>query len=130
MNELLRLRLPANAAFIAVAREAVVALARGLGFAEMERDALRLSVGEACNNAVEHGGPKSALTLCCFADSARLVIEISNPGEPFLPETAAVMPEPDAEGGRGRPIMEALMDEVEYVLTSGETVVRLTKRLP
>ena len=130
MTELLRLRLPASVVFIGVAREAVVSLARGLGFSEDARDALRLAVGEACNNAVEHGGPKTMLTLRCLQEAPFLVVELSNEGSPFLPDESATMPNPDAERGRGRALMETLMDAVEYETHESNTLVRLKKMLP
>ena len=130
MTELLRLRLPATAVFVGVAREAVASLARGLGFAPDDRDALRLAVGEACNNAVEHGGPKAILTLSCSQDTSFLVVEVANSGEAFVPEGSAAMPDVDAEHGRGRALMETLMDSVEYEKTGRQTLVRLKKKLP
>ena len=130
MTELLRLRLPATAVFVSVAREAVVSLARGLGFASDDRDALRLAVGEACNNAVEHGGPKAILTLSCSQDASFLIVEVANNGGAFVPEGSASMPDADAEHGRGRALMQTLMDSVEYEETGRQTLVRLKKRLP
>lgn len=130
ITELLRLRLPTDNAFVTVAREAVVSVARQLRFPEPEREALRLAVGEACNNTVEHGGRHGMLTLRCLRDYEFLIVEISNGGEGVLPSTPATMPDASAEGGRGRALMEALTDSVEYAVEAGETTVRLKKRLP
>ena len=35
----------------------------------------------------------------------------------------------DAEGGRGRALMHALTDRVEYMTQPGRTIVRLVKRI-
>jgi serine/threonine-protein kinase RsbW len=129
-KQLLRLCLPNDSAFVSVAREAVVSIARQLRFPEAEREALRLAVGEACNNAVEHGGERGMLTLRCLRDYEYLIIEVSNAGEGSLPHAPAAMPDASAEGGRGRALMEALTDGVEYQVGEGETTVRLKKRLP
>lgn len=129
-EQLVRLRLPTDSAFVSVAREAVVSVARKLRFPEAEREALRLAVGEACNNAVEHSDARGMLTLRCLKDHEFLIIEVSNAGEGQLPETPATMPDAGAEGGRGRALMEALTDGVEYQIGQGETLVRLKKRLP
>lgn len=130
MTELLRLRLPTDNAFVSVAREAVVSVARKERIKEPDREALRLAVGEACNNAVEHSGPRGMLTLRCLRDHAFLYVEVSNSGEGALPDSPAAMPDANAEGGRGRALMEALTDGVEYLVADGETLVRLKKRLP
>ncbi len=129
-EQLVRLRLPTDSAFVSVAREAVVSVARKLRFPEAEREALRLAVGEACNNAVEHSGERGMLTLRCLKDFEFLIVEVSNAGEGQLPKTPAAMPDASAEGGRGRALMEALTDGVEYLIADGETTVRLKKRLP
>ena len=128
-EQLLRLRLPTDSAFVSVAREAVVSVARKLRFPEAEREALRLAVGEACNNAVEHAGVRGMLTLRCLQDYEFLIIEVSNAGEGKLPDAPIAMPDASAEGGRGRALMEALTDGVEYFVGEGETTVRLKKRL-
>ena len=130
MTELLRLRLPTDSAFVSVAREAVVSVARKERLPEAEREALRLAVGEACNNAVEHGGVRGMLTLRCLRDYEFLIVEVSNAGDAPLPASPAAMPDASAEGGRGRALMEALTDGVEYLIVEGETTVRLKKRLP
>ncbi|WP_395092882.1 ATP-binding protein [Armatimonas sp.] len=130
MTELLRLRLPTDNAFVSVAREAVVSVARKLRFPEAEREALRLAVGEACNNTVEHGDERGMLTLRCLHDYEFLIVEVSNAGEGALPSSPAAMPDASAEGGRGRALMEALTDSVEYFVGEGQTLVRLKKRLP
>lgn len=128
--ELLRLRLPASVVFVSVAREAVVSLARGLGFDQDSRDALRLAVGEACNNAVEHGGPRAVLSLRCLQEEGFFVAEVANTGGAFVPAGSAAMPDGNAEHGRGRALMETLMDAVEYETQGSDTLVRLKKRLP
>jgi serine/threonine-protein kinase RsbW len=131
VSELLRLRLPADPVFVSVARESVVSLARGLGFNAEDREALRLAVGEACNNAAEHGGDREMFTLRCLQDSITLVVEIVSAPSGFQPEAAAQMPlDANAEHGRGRALMEALMDSVAYELTAESLTVRLKKRLP
>lgn len=130
MIELLRLRLPTDNAFVSVAREAVVSIARKERIKEPDREALRLAVGEACNNAVEHSGERGMLTLRCLKDHTFLYVEVSNDGEGTLPDAPATMPDGSAEGGRGRALMEALTDGVEYLISEGVTTVRLKKHLP
>ena len=130
MTELLRLRLPANAAFATVARESVVSLARGLGFSEDERAGIRLAVGEACNNAVDHAGGRAMFTLQCFQDDDALVVDVESRLPDAAPNVPVTMPSAEAEHGRGRALMEALSDHVEYENIAAGFRVRLRKSLP
>ena len=55
-------------------------------------------------------------------------IATTYPGEPFDPAPPSA-PDLDQLTGRGRFLMAALMDTVEYTFPPGETIVRLAKRL-
>lgn len=128
-QELINLDLPARPPFVALARDAVFAVASELGLPEHERDALRLAVGEACNNAVLHGSEDTRMAVRCRRVGDQIVIEVENEGG-FAPGAPAEMPDPAAEGGRGRALMEALADGVEYRVSLAKTLVRLRKTLP
>jgi serine/threonine-protein kinase RsbW len=133
-NEILRLRIPGAAEHIAIARSAVDAVGEGLHLSDEARMAVRLAVGEACANAVRHakgsgpsGGP---VVVVCRAGADTLEIDVRNRGNGFHPGSRATMPPPEAlaEQGRGRALMELLMDSVEYLSVQGDTVVRMRKR--
>lgn len=127
-DDLLILHLPARPEFVATVRDAVGDLADDLGLTAPEQDALRLAVGEACSNAAQHGSPNDLMTVRCRCDGPEFVVEVENPGD-FQPTTDAVMPDSSAESGRGRALMEALTDRVEYIPSSGRTIVRLRKAI-
>lgn len=125
------LRLPARSFYISVARAATKAFSALLPFANDERGAIELAVGEACDNAVRYSDDDAEhfdMRLCVAEDS--LIIEISNVGGGFVPDGPAVMPDAFAEHGRGLALMEHLMDEVEYLPGKDRTTVRMRKRIP
>jgi serine/threonine-protein kinase RsbW len=135
-KEILRLRIPGAAEHIAIARNAVDAVGEELHLSNEARMAVRLAVGEACDNAVRHakrsglsGGP---VVVVCRAGATTLEIDVRNRGNGFYPGSRATMPSPEAlaEQGRGRALMELLMDSVEYLTVQGDTVVRMRKRRP
>ena len=126
---------PARPEQVGRARRRVAGFVEGLGWAEDDVDALALAVGEACNNAVSHGGDaRDAATVgisCSLLDPARVQVEIQNRGNGFHPDIPALshLPDPDlfATCGRGFALMSALVDDVQVLSTGADTIVRLTQ---
>jgi anti-sigma regulatory factor (Ser/Thr protein kinase) len=93
-------------------------------------DDIILAVGEAFANAVAHGSGSryEQVGLTVWAWPKSVTIELRYPGEPFDASPPGP-PDLDQLTGRGRFLMSAVMDAVEYDFPPGETIVRLTKRL-
>lgn len=123
------LRVPRRPEAVAVARAAVDRLAEEMGFGDIDRASINLAVAEACNNAVLHG-TRDPVTVRCQRRGDAIEIEIASMGAPFQPSVPASMPAATSESGRGRALMEGMMDTVEYIDESCGTRVRLRKRLP
>lgn len=137
VRELVELRIPGRCEYIGVAREAVAAVAEQLHLSRDDRAAVKLAVGEACNNAVFHARRNCPDSSGCVIIACRLLtpddlleIDVTNQGNGFHPEHPAPMPEAEvlAEHGRGLPLMEMLVDSVEYLSRNGNTTVRLRKK--
>jgi serine/threonine-protein kinase RsbW len=84
-RQILNFEIPAFPDYVGVVRKAVVELARNLGFTKNEVDELKLAVGEALSNAVQHCTPRTgdrciAVTLAITPEG--LVVEISNQADP------------------------------------------------
>jgi len=105
-----------------------MAWARSRGLTADQEDSLRLGLGEAIGNAVVHATQSGEFNITAYTDSSGLVIELDSPGS-FHPMEPAVMPGPSAERGRGRALMAALLDSVEYLPSENRTVVRMRKVL-
>jgi len=99
---------------------------------------IKVAVGEACTNAIEHGCPSSpaaqVIMVCCDLKDEGLEITVKDPGKGFDPATAtrqhrqgtAVL----TERGLGMLLIESLMDEVHFDSIPGNgTQVRMLKRL-
>lgn len=126
--------IPGLPQYIGVARQAVDAVSENLQLSADDRMAVRLAVGEACNNAVFHSSlphPDSAIgrvVVACRVLPDALEIDVENDGNGYHPTSAGhSMPGPFAEHGRGVPLMEMLMDSVEYLSRCGNTIVRMRK---
>ena len=135
-NEVVRLQIPGEMRYISIARQAIDAVSEQLDLSVDARMAVKLAVGEACNNAVQHtqSGQEQdgSLLIACRVEPEALEIDVTNPGNGFHPDEPAQMPASEmlAEHGRGMALMEMVMDSVEYLSEDGNTTVRMRKRRP
>lgn len=83
----IQLSFPSEFGFEKVAREAVAAFARRVGFDQSQIEDLKTALGEACINAIEHGNQQLShlrVDVHCVCDGQRLVVEIYDRGlKPF-----------------------------------------------
>lgn len=140
-NEVIRMQIPGELRYVGIARQAVDAVSEQLHLPGDMRMAVKLAVGEACNNAVLYArraephsgdGDCEAVVIACRVRPDTLEIDVTNGGNGFHPGAPAPMPSGEdlAEHGRGMALMEMVMDSVEYLSDNGNTTVRMRKRLP
>jgi serine/threonine-protein kinase RsbW len=134
------LRLPNRPEFVAVARLTVAAVACRMGFDVSEIEDIKVAVGEACTNAIEHGVPAEhtaeMVTISCAIEEKALRITVHDPGIGFDPSAAPGAPSHGAstatltEGGLGLLLIQALMDDVDVSCVPEDgTRVRMVKHL-
>jgi len=119
----LRQRLPAEPSVLAPLRRAMRRWLRELDADPEVVEAILVACGEACTNAIQHA---------YGAREGFLEIEFSHAGgtvEMAVRDAGAWRPPTGAEGGRGIPLMQGLMDAVEVESSPGGTVVRMRKRI-
>lgn len=90
---------------------------------------LMLATTEAVANAIEHGEPcePRGIYLRLEAGDGTIGVEVCDCGG-RSPRNARSA-KPDAQGGRGMPIIATIMDKLEIVPSTGTTRVRFEKRL-
>jgi anti-sigma regulatory factor (Ser/Thr protein kinase) len=93
-------------------------------------EAFLTAVDEAVANAVRHGSPRGAqsrIHVSCQPLPRGLLVEVRDQGKGFVVPERPRMPDPEASGGRGLPLMCALADSIK--ITSGRkgTTVTLKK---
>jgi serine/threonine-protein kinase RsbW len=132
--ELVRLEIPAQPAFVGVARTVVTAVVTSVeGIAEERLEDLRIAVSEACTNAVEAHQADSVVrrvVLRCLLDDDTLEVRIEDSGGGFAPsdldERDLADPEAlAAERGWGIQLIRALVDDVAFDTDGEGTAVRL-----
>lgn len=89
------------------------------------------AVVEIANNVVEHGGSQGRrvmwrLTVMVGADA--IEADLYDSGEGFTPDQDSVMPDPEAEGGRGLAMAEAILDGMELERSERGNHWRLMRR--
>ena len=107
----------------AIVREAT----ESLGLDRSTEWELTLATTEAFANAVEHGAPcdPRGIHLRIEIEDGRLHVEIADCGCFRSARTS----KPEGHGGRGMPIIAAIMDDLQVVPDRGTTRVRFEKRL-
>jgi serine/threonine-protein kinase RsbW len=121
--------LPATPEGAPIARAIVRDTAHELGLDSGTTWELMLATTEAVANAVEHGAPcdPRGIELRLQFDDGKLEVEIVDCGGcfPDVPRTR----KPRGHGGRGLPIIAAVVDQFEVVPERGATRVRFRKHV-
>jgi anti-sigma regulatory factor (Ser/Thr protein kinase) len=124
-------RYPSAFRSVAEARHAVADFALDCGFDLADICDIALAVGEACNNAAEHGHSDTGqIHLRCAFDGVDLAVVVTDSGRGFDVRRVGHVPGNNGKSDRGLGIflMRTLMDCVEYDCSGGGTTVRLVKR--
>jgi serine/threonine-protein kinase RsbW len=117
-----------------VLREIADSLLRGLQAPGESVYDVTVALSEACSNVVRHATGSNEYSVALIVDPARCEIKVHDLGPGIDPariaEATASAPEDSAlpEGGRGLPLLDALVDELEFVREDHTTTVRLVKR--
>jgi serine/threonine-protein kinase RsbW len=137
-GELVRLEIPAQPAFVGVARSVVAAVAGAVDGIDDDRlEDLRVAVSEACTNAVEAHRRESLddrVVIRCTLSDQQLDICIEDSGSGFDVDAVPAAPGPDAppsassERGWGIQLIQALVDDVTFRQTGEGTAVDLVVR--
>lgn len=86
---------------------------------------------EIANNVVEHGRPEGEVqwTFTIRVRDEEIEAELEDTGQPFAPKTGETMPGDEAEGGRGLPMAEMLLDKIEFSRDENKNHWRMVRRL-
>lgn len=129
----LQLTLPRDAQYVGILRRVANSLLLGLDVPEESVDDVAVALSEACGNVIRHAGGTDEYGVRLSVDAHSCSIEVCDLGPGFdveaMAEDAASLDEvAAAEDGRGLPLLQALMDDLEFVRDDDTTTVRLIKR--
>jgi anti-sigma regulatory factor (Ser/Thr protein kinase) len=119
----LRLTMGASPDALGPLRSTIRRWLRELGAEPDEEYAILVACSEACTNAIQHpfGARDGELVVDLDASGGEVSIAVRDTGSWRPPSTR--------DGGRGLPLIEALMDSVEVDRGTTGTVVRMRRRL-
>jgi serine/threonine-protein kinase RsbW len=120
--EVVELRIPAKAEWVAVARLAVAAVASRSDFGVEDIEDVRLAIAEACTNVIRDAGPTSQIDIHCEASPGELSVAVRGGASMRLRADSG------SEGGLGVIIIQSLMDSVEYRSERDGLVLLMVKR--
>lgn len=129
----LQLTLPRDAQYVGILRRVANSLLLGLNVPEESVDDVAVALSEACGNVIRHAAGTDEYGVRLSVDAQYCSIEVCDLGPGFdaeaMAEDAASLDEvAAAEDGRGLPLLQALMDDLEFVRDDDTTTVRLVKR--
>ncbi|MCE5200305.1 MAG: anti-sigma factor antagonist [Armatimonadota bacterium] len=122
-----------EASVIALLRSRIMEAAENAGADSETLCDIQIAVGEALANAYRHGSPNKGvdkIKLRCMTCSRAIVVEISDEGKPFNPDSLGA-PDPNKmrDHGMGVFLMRQAMDVVEFQMGCPGNKVRMIKWL-
>lgn len=132
-------RLPSRMGYEKVAMSTAAAVAKLVGFRPERIEDLKTAVAEACINAIEHGNrlnEKLSVGVVLSVDADSLEVKVIDDGkgmatQPKKPDIDRKMHGEEGPRGMGMFLIQALVDEAEWVVGSEgkSSYVRLVIRL-
>lgn len=135
----IELHLPSRLGFEKIAMNTGASVGRLMGFAEERVEDLKTAISEACINAIEHGNKLDetlvvVVTLFMTVDSLEVRVLDTGSGPKFpveVPDIDKKMHEEQQSRGMGMFLIEALVDEAEWVSSATDgSYARMVIRLP
>lgn len=139
-GQALRLAIDSRLAAVAPAARAVRDFLVAAGRDPLEAAQVELCLMEAANNAIRHAcrlQPGQTIEVSCLAADDRVVLEVTDRGEPMKEPPRPRPPQVDPadienlpEGGMGLFLIGAIMDEVRYTVADGRNTMKMTRYAP
>jgi serine/threonine-protein kinase RsbW len=130
--DVVELRVPCKAEWVALVRLSVAAVASRLNYSIDEIEDIKLAVAEACTNAIQHAHGSAYIEIKCQPTGDGLRIGVRDYGRGTRAEQIRSR-ELDEErvGGLGVFLIRSLMDDVQYdVHPDDGTHLVMVKRYP
>lgn len=129
----IHLQLPCRLSLLNVVDKVVEGVTEQMGFEDLDRDAIAISVVEASTNAIQHGGEESgdaSFEMLFVLHEDRLEVQVHDHGTGFTPDLSGEPSPPDllSTRGRGIYIMRSMMDDVSFDFSDGTRVTLVKKR--
>lgn len=127
----LDLVLPTEAAGVPIVRRLLHGCLHSLDVDPDTAADVELALSEACANVARHAGGARPYTVSAVITARRCELKVADHGSGFPATTLArAGVGPEAESGRGLPLMRSLLDDLRFTpAPGGGTIAWLTKHL-
>lgn len=117
----IELKIPCMSEYVMTARAQAELIAKRMNFIAERVQDIKSAVGEACDNAIEHGSSERGVDIRYRIKGPNLIIEVEDYGSGFDSEAVSGnLPSPFTEGGRGLYLIKNLVDEAEIISRKGK----------
>ena len=123
----MQLSLPTEERYVGMMRNVATCVMSDIGAPDDASEDIQVAVTEACANAVRHSDV-GEYVVRLNVDTFACEVEVVDLGGGFEPERVPIPEAAEQESGRGLFLMQALVDDLEFVRDHDGTHVRLTKR--
>lgn len=123
----MQLSLPTESRYVGMMRNVASSVMTDVGAPEDATTDVQLAVTEACANAVRHSDV-GEYVVHLAVDDHTCEVEVVDLGGGFDAGANRHPVGPEVENGRGLFLMQALVDDLQFIRDSDGTHVRLTKR--
>ncbi len=128
MIDIIKLKLPTKPEYVSLARLAASSICTNIGFDIDDIEDIKVSLGEACNNAVIHSESDKEFDVNFYIYEDKLEIEVIDYGKGFDLDSYK---EPDLKNlkgsGLGIYLIKSLMDDIEINKTDNGTKLKFLK---
>ena len=129
-SDMVELRLPCKAEWVAVARLAIAGVASRLAYTVEDVEDLKLAVAEACTNRIRHADGAETIVIAAAVGADDICISVRDEGS--SKSIASVPTVAEAREDRlGIVLIQSLMDSADYhVDPDGGVVLVMRKSVP
>ncbi len=128
MSDVIKLKLPTKPEYVSLARLSASSICTNMGFNIEDIEDIKVSLGEACNNAVIHSKSDKEFDVNFYIHKDRLEVEVIDYGKGFNVEDYK---EPDLKNlkgsGLGIYLIKSLMDDFEINKTDDGMKLKFLK---
>ena len=126
----MQLSLPRDARYVALMRQVASCVMSDFGVPTEAIDDIQLAVTEACGNAVRHATGVAEYSVRLGVGVEACEVDVIDMGPGFDPPPLTSPTHADFETGRGLYLIQALVDDLQFIREDHATHVRLVKRWP
>lgn len=131
-KQVVEIYIPSELGYEKIPMAALVVVARMLGFDQERIDNLKMAMGEAVTNAIEHGNQcefELDVHIVLTTQDQALTVEVRDHGKKPIPQVPDKRKDREDNRGWGFTLIKKFMDEVSTTAAAQGNTIRMVARL-